>query len=165
MLERNALAERWIGLWNEPDDETRRKAVEELFALEATYLMFNQDAFVGHDAIFRQITLAHYIYGPRGFLFKPQNNALGHHNVVRFGWAMLNAESGETDMLGTDVLVLDHEGRIAADYQFHDKLTSIRYDLLPYPDEMVPIPGFFTPAQTATYRQVWDRMRTTPPRI
>ncbi|MDH6135470.1 hypothetical protein P3T37_004885 [Kitasatospora sp. MAA4] len=163
MLGRNALVERWIGLWNEPDDNVRRKAVEDLFAPDAVYSMFNQDPFVGHDAIFKQVTMAHAIYIPRGFHFRSQNNALGHHNLVRFGWAMLGVADGETDMLGSDVLVLDESGRITADYQFHDKLSTMPYGELPYADEMLP--GFFTPEEITHYRQVFDRFRATPPRI
>ncbi|MFG2935677.1 nuclear transport factor 2 family protein [Streptomyces sp. NPDC048282] len=163
MTGRNALVKRWIDMWLEPDDAVRRKTVEELFAPQAVYSMFNLDPFVGHDAIYKQVTLAHHIYVPRDYTFRSQNNATGHHNLIRFGWVMLFGESGETDMIGSDVLVLDEAGRITADYQFHDKLSSVPYGELPYADELVP--GLFTPDEVAAYRKVFDRFRATPPRI
>lgn len=163
MTGRNALVNRWIDMWVEPDNAVRRKMVEELFAPDAVYLMFNQDPFVGHDAIFKQVALAHHMYVPRGYTFRSQNNALGHHNLIRFGWVMIEVESGETDMIGSDVLVLGDDGRINADYQFHDKLSSMPYGELPYAHELLP--GFFTPQEIDAYRKVFDRFRTTPPRI
>jgi hypothetical protein len=157
----NEIAERYMALWNEVNDDARRKAVDEMFTPDAVYLMFNNDPFVGRDAIFKHVTVAHRIYIPFGFTFKSSYNASGHHNVVRFDWVMVSTDTGEAEMTGNDMLVLDDEGRIQADYQFHDKLsTSIRYDQLPSLEEMYG--DVLSPADIERYRAAFAHVGNVP---
>jgi hypothetical protein len=118
------LADRYVALWNEPDIEVRRKLVAELYAPDATYIMYRRDPFVGREAIADQITYTFDLYSPMGFVFRSMHNATGHHNLVRFNWVMVSAETGEMEMQGQDILALDGQGRIRSDYQFHDKIPS-----------------------------------------
>ena len=157
------VVDRWIAMWNETDSDARRKTVDELFTPDAVYIFFNLEPRLGRAAIFRQVTVAHRIYVPRGFRFVSQNNARGHHDLIRFGWSMVDAATGETDMLGNDVLVL-REGRIAADYQFHDLLSSVSYRELPPFDEFAPdlVPDLGTD-DLAMYRTAFDRLRFNTP--
>lgn len=152
----NAIVDRYVALWNEDDDEARRAAVEELYTEDAEYVMFNLDPFVGRDAIFKQISVAHRIYAPRGFVFVSSHNAVGHHNLVRFNWVMVDSATGEADMIGNDVFVLDDSGRIRADYQFHDKLSSVPYDQLPDPQELVG--DLLSEEESAAYKAAFARI-------
>lgn len=131
----NAIADRYVEIWNEPSDTVRREMIGRLYAEDSVYVMFNNEPFVGREAIYKQISVAHRIYVPRGFEFRSSHNALGHHNLMRFGWVMVDLASGEPDMIGSDTVVLDDEGRIRADYQFHEKHSTLRYGELPPPEE------------------------------
>ena len=121
MASLNLIADRYVALWNEPDDARRWQRLTELFSADAEYVMFNNPPFVGLAAIYKQISIAHRVYVPRGRTFRSSANALGHNHVLRFSWVLLDTASGEPDMMGSDVLVLDGTGRIRADYQFHDE--------------------------------------------
>jgi hypothetical protein len=154
----NAIVDQYVALWNEDDDDARRRRVAELYTEDAEYVMFNLDPFRGRDAIFKQISVAHRIYAPRGFRFVSSHDAVGHHHLMRFRWVMVDAD-GEADMIGTDVFVLDGSGRIKADYQFHDKMSSVPYDQLPSPDELVA--DLLTPDEVAAYREAFARIGST----
>ncbi|MDH2428358.1 nuclear transport factor 2 family protein [Sphaerisporangium sp. TRM90804] len=120
----NQLADRFVALWNEPDAERRRLGVVELYAPDATYVFYRRDPVHGHEAILSQITYTKELYGPMGYAFRSSHNAIGHHGVVRLNWVMVRAATGEMEMAGQDVVVLDEDGRIRTDYQFHDRLPS-----------------------------------------
>lgn len=136
LLRLNEIAGRYMAMWNESDDDARRKTIDELYTDDAVYTFFNQEPFVGKANIFKHVTVAHRIYVPRGFTFRSCQNAVGHHNLMRFNWVMLSVETGEVDMMGTDVFLLDDDGRIKLDHQFHDKMSTVAYDELPSLDEM-----------------------------
>lgn len=120
----NALAERYVTLWNETDPELRSKGVHDLYLPDATYVFYRKDPIHGHQAIIDQMIYTQEIYWPMGYEFRAAPNAIGHHNLVRLNWAMVIAETGEMEMSGQDVLVLGEDGRIQADYQFHLRLPS-----------------------------------------
>ena len=50
--------------------------------------------------------------------FRSRNNADRLGNVVKFNWEMIPAGGGEVAGAGLEILVLDTDGRITADYQF-----------------------------------------------
>ncbi|GAA0209256.1 hypothetical protein GCM10010492_03710 [Saccharothrix mutabilis subsp. mutabilis] len=121
-LDPEEFADRYVALWNETDPDRRRKGVVELYAPDATYVFYRKDPVVGHEAIIDQLAYTHEIYDPMGYVFRSAHNAVGHHNLVRLNWMMVLAATGETEMRGEDLLVLDDDGRILSDYQFHDEL-------------------------------------------
>ncbi len=55
---------------------------------------------------------------PGQFTFQARDNADRLHNVVKFTWDMVPAGGGEAAGTGLEILVLDEDGRIEADYQF-----------------------------------------------
>jgi hypothetical protein len=129
LLRPNALAEDFVAMWNEPDVTRRHERVANLYAPDATYVFYRKDPLRGHSEIADQITYTHEIYAPMAYAFRSAHNAIGHHNVVRLNWVMVSTETGEMEMAGQDVLVLGPDGRITADYQFHDRLpTSFVYN-------------------------------------
>src|ERR1044072_7235337 len=115
----NALAERYVTLWNETDPVLRGKGVHDLYKPDALYVFYRKDPIRGHQAVIDQMTYTQEIYWPMGYEFRAEPNAIGHHNLVRLNWVMVTAGNGEMEMAGQDVLVLGEDGRIQADYQFH----------------------------------------------
>ncbi len=115
---RNELGDRVVAMWNEPDAELRRKAIEEIYAPDAEYVMFANDPIRGHDAIATQIDYAHNLYYDQGCVFRSSHNADGHHNLVRFSWVLISTETGEVVRIGSELFVLAEDGRIRHDYQF-----------------------------------------------
>jgi hypothetical protein len=118
MFRRNQIVDRFVAMWNERDPDLRRKAIEEVYAPDAEYLMFAQDPLIGYDAIAAQIDYAHNLYYDQGYEFKPSNNAEGHHNLVRFTWVLTHQETGDLFRNGAELFVLAPDGRIQHDYQF-----------------------------------------------
>jgi len=120
----NALADRFVALWNERDADERRRRAEELYAPDAIYVFYRKDPLRGREAVIGQLAYTHEVYDPLGYEFRSSHNAIGHHNVVRVNWVMVLAQTGEMEMAGQDVLVLGEDGKIQMDYQFHDRLPS-----------------------------------------
>lgn len=117
-INRNAIVDRFVAMWNEHDPVARRQAIEEVYAPDAEYLMFANDPIVGHDAIATQVDYAHNLYYDQGYSFRSSHNADGHHNLVRFTWVLVNTETGELERNGSELFVLAPDGRIQHDYQF-----------------------------------------------
>ncbi|MEV7727379.1 nuclear transport factor 2 family protein [Streptomyces sp. NPDC087917] len=118
----NELLARYVALWNETDADRRRERVRELYAPDCTYVFYRKDPVRGHQALLEQLAYTHEVYGPMGYEFRSANNATGHHDVVRFNWVMVSGATGEMEMSGQDIVVLAEDGRIQADYQFHDRM-------------------------------------------
>ena len=120
----NEFADRYVMLWNEVDADRRRKGVIDLYSPDAIYVFYRRDPIRGHQAIIDQLAYTQEIYRPLGYAFRSAHNAVGHHNLIRFNWVMVSTANGEMEMSGQDVVVLSDDGRISADYQFHDRLPS-----------------------------------------
>jgi hypothetical protein len=120
----NQFADKYMASWNEEDPEIRHKLIEELWAEDATY--YNR-IFVCHGPAQMEYAVgrSHDEYYEKGFTFKSQNDAYGHHNGVRFGWVMISADTGEVDTFGQDFIVLNDDGQIVIDYQFMMKRPSV----------------------------------------
>ncbi|MEV7118136.1 nuclear transport factor 2 family protein [Kitasatospora griseola] len=118
----NQLAEAYVDLWNERDAKVMAEKVKALYSDDAFYVFYRRDPFVGHEALTEQVLYTQGIYFPLGYRFVSAYNAVGHHNLVRFNWNMVHTETGDIQMAGQDTLILDEDGRIKADYQFHEKI-------------------------------------------
>jgi hypothetical protein len=131
------LAGRYVAVWNEPDPEARRKAIQELWTeggahvlqppqeirTAATGLGFTSTTLDarGHDALEVRVTRAYQEFvAPGEFTFRPRDNAARLHNVVKFDWEMVSSSDGEVAGAGLEILVIDEDGRIKTDYQFID---------------------------------------------
>lgn len=118
MTDVNELADRYVGLWNEPDEELRRMTIGELFAVDGTHVDEHIDV-TGHEAIAEVVTAAHQQFvAEGGFHFRSRGNADGFRNVVRFNWEMVPAGTDQVLAVGFDFLTLNDDGRIRVDYQF-----------------------------------------------
>lgn len=120
----NEIGERYVASWNESDPVVRSKLVEELWAENCTY--YNR-LFVaqGREMMDFVVERSHHEYFSKGFCFRYQNDAYGHHGGMRFHWTMVSQETGEVDTWGEDFLVLDEAGQILVDYQFAMKRPSV----------------------------------------
>lgn len=113
------LADRYIATWNEPDEDARRAAIAALWAEDGTYTD-PLASVAGHDGI------AAVIGGARaqfpGFAFRLLGPVDGHHEIGRFSWELVPEAGGESVVEGSDVAVLDGDGRIKGVYGFLDKV-------------------------------------------
>jgi hypothetical protein len=116
----NDLLKRYVAVWNEPDPETRRAEVARLWAADG--LHFTQTRrFQGTEALFARVTEAYdQFVGGQGLRFVSADNLVGHHDAVAFNWLMSPGDSDTVLAVGFDVVTLDGEGRITADYQFNE---------------------------------------------
>lgn len=117
-MDAKEFVERYVAVWNEPDERTRRARVAELWALDGAHFTNSSEAH-GHDAIAAKIAgiFDRYV-GAGGFNFRALNGVDTHHSMVKFYWALMPADGGMARSVGSDFIVLDDEGRIRADYQF-----------------------------------------------
>jgi hypothetical protein len=130
------LAERYAALWNEPDPERRREAIAALWSDDALVLLQPPAEMIeaadglgvaaslrvrGHAELERRITLAYEQFvAAGGNVFRARPDAQRLDDVVKFGWEMVPADGDEVLGGGLELVVLDRDGRIAADYQFID---------------------------------------------
>jgi hypothetical protein len=129
------LALRYIAMWNEPDAELRRKAIQALWSEGGTHILqppkemrlaaaglgFDEVTLQtqGHDALEVRVTRAYQDFvAPGQFIFRPRDNADRLGNVVKFSWEMVPTAGGDPAGGGLEFLVLDDDGRIKSDYQF-----------------------------------------------
>lgn len=129
------LALRYIALWNEPDAELRRKAIQTLWTEGGTHMLqpplemrqaaarlgFGEATLLieGYDALEVRVTRAYQEFvAPGQFIFRPRGNADRLGNIVKFSWEMLPAAGGDPAGGGLEFLMLDGDGRIKSDYQF-----------------------------------------------
>lgn len=118
MTATTAHAERYIAAWNQTDAAARRAAVDELFAADARYTDPLVDA-EGRDAI--EATIAAVQQQFPGFLFRLAGPADAHHDQLRFTWHLGPAD-GEPPITGSDVAVVDGDGRIRTVLGFLDRV-------------------------------------------
>jgi len=120
----NQIAERYVASWNEEDPDVRHKLVEELWAENGTY--YNRLFVVtGREMVETAVSRAHEEYFSKGFSFRSQNDAYGHHQGLKFGWVMVSTATGEVDTYGQEFILLDEEGKISVDYMFGMKPPSV----------------------------------------
>ncbi|MCC3313934.1 nuclear transport factor 2 family protein [Nocardia africana] len=112
----DAVAQRYIDTWNEPDAPARRKLLDELYRPDATYTD-PLAAVAGVAAIDEMIAGVREQFAGMRFGLGPVD---GHHDQLRFTWT-LGLPDAEPLIVGFDVVVLDGD-RIARVHGFLDKI-------------------------------------------
>ncbi|MBP0448458.1 hypothetical protein J5Y04_02680 [Kitasatospora sp. RG8] len=129
------IADRYIALWIEPDPAARRRAIELAWAEGGVHLLqppveireraaelgFDDTVLEasGYDAIETRVARSYQEFVAAGeFTFRARGNATRLRNMLTFNWEMVPAAGGEALGSGLEVLVLDEEDRITADYMF-----------------------------------------------
>jgi hypothetical protein len=129
-----ALTDRYVSVWNEPDPERRRAAIAEIWKPEAVHALhppeeirkvaeqLGADAVIearGHTQIEARVTRAHEEFvAPGEHIFRSQGDAVRLHDIIKFTWAMVTIATGDVEGTGLEVLRVDRDGLILADYQF-----------------------------------------------
>lgn len=113
------IPQRYIAAWDEPDAESRRRAIAGLWTEDGTYTD-PLAAAEGRQAIEGVITGVREQFP--GHTFRLLGNADTHHNVVRFRWELVPEESDESVVEGFDVAVVADDGRVRDVYGFLDKV-------------------------------------------
>lgn len=129
------LADHYIALWTQPDAELRRKAIRDLWAENGAHILWppveiREAAAVlgfdsttleahGYGALEARVTRSYERFiAPGQYTFRPRGDAVRLRNVVKFTWEMVSTSGGEAVGGGLEVLVLNDDGRIEADYMF-----------------------------------------------
>ena len=103
------IADRYLAIWNERDDITRRARIAQLFADGATYTdpMMRGGGIDGIDGMVK--AAQHQFPGHRFFLHGTPD---GHNDVVRFSWTLASEGPGAPVAKGSDVAYVDGQGRL-----------------------------------------------------
>jgi hypothetical protein len=115
MLDAQALADRYVAAWNEPEAAKRSSAIAALWAPDA----------LGHNgprgyAARRTLTLVQSgkSAGREGVRYRAAPTARLRGDVVTFRWEMLLADSETVLASGIEFLIVDDDGRILVDHPF-----------------------------------------------
>ncbi|MFI6683924.1 nuclear transport factor 2 family protein [Streptomyces sp. NPDC050485] len=119
MSDIEATVEKYVASWEEPNAELRRQVISELWAEDAIY----KNPFVefrGRDGVEAAVTQAYDLFVTKGYTFKVVKLDTSQ-DAVRYTWEMTLPGASEPEAVGTQVVVLDENGRMANDHQFIDK--------------------------------------------
>jgi nuclear transport factor 2 (NTF2) superfamily protein len=114
-----AMIEKYVASWNEPDPAERRQVIDDIWSRDGVYRNAST-AFEGRDGIEQAVAGAHDAFAANGFRFQVAS-VQTNHDAVRYQWEMVPAAGGEPDSLGTHVAMLGEDGRLISDHQFIDK--------------------------------------------
>jgi hypothetical protein len=118
MLDAQTLADRYVAVWNERDEGSRRAAVAALWVPDGQHYVQGQEAR-GHDALEKRIRGSHEKnVRDNGNRFRAAKDARRLRDVVTFHWEMLPAESEIVLARGLEFLIIRDDGHILVDYQF-----------------------------------------------
>jgi hypothetical protein len=135
MIDIHELAARYIGVWGEPDAGQRRRTIEELWAGNGIHVLHPpqeiRDAAgslgfasttleaTGYDELDARVTRSYQEFVADGkYIFRPRDNAVRLNNLVKFGWETVSAADGEVVGGGLEILLLNADHQIVADYMF-----------------------------------------------
>jgi hypothetical protein len=118
MLDAQALADRYVAAWNEPDATRRLSAIAALWAPAAIGRERAREAR-GYGALGKLILGSpERNGGESGIRYRAARTARLRGDVLTFRWEMLLAESETVLASGLEFLILDGEGRILTDHPF-----------------------------------------------
>jgi hypothetical protein len=115
------IASRYIEAWNTTDGTERRSAVAQLFTDDARYVDPMGEA-TGHDEIVALIGAVQDQFP--GFTFRLTGAVDGHHDQLRFQWA-LGPDGQDAPILGFDAVTTGPDGRIATVLGFLDRVPAV----------------------------------------
>ena len=118
MTDIKQFVDRYINIWNEPDDRARRQTIRDLWQEDARHLARTLEA-IGHAGIETRVKNAYDKWvKEKGNVFRLRDGVDGHHGTIKLRWDMMPASGGEVISVGFDFLVLGDDGRIRTGYQF-----------------------------------------------
>ena len=115
MLDAQALADRYVAAWNEPDATSRSSAIAALWAPDA----LGDKGARGYGALGKLILGSPQRNGGEtGIRYRAAPTARLRGDVVTFRWEMLLADSETVLAGGLEFLIVDDDGRILVDHPF-----------------------------------------------
>ncbi len=115
MLNAQALADRYVAAWNEPDAARRSSTIAGLWAPDA----LPRGGARGFGGLAKLIVGASAKNGAReGVRFRAAPSARLRGDVVTFRWEMLLTGSETVLASGLEFLIVDDDGQILADHPF-----------------------------------------------
>jgi hypothetical protein len=118
VIEENKFVERYVSVWNESDESSRRKVIAELWNRDGIHFAKGIEAR-GYDEIEKRIASAHDEFVRKGsYIFVRANLSKSLQNAVVYSWDMLPSQGGEAVASGIVFLILNDNGRIRTEYQF-----------------------------------------------
>jgi hypothetical protein len=118
MMDAQTLADRYVAVWNETDEGSRRAAIAALWVPDGQHYVQGQQA-QGHGALEKRIRGSHEKnVRDNGNRFRAASDARRLHDVVTFHWEMLPAGSETVLARGLEFLIVRDDGQIVVDYQF-----------------------------------------------
>jgi hypothetical protein len=118
MLDPQTLADRYVAVWNEKDEERRRDAIAELWVPDGRHFVAGREA-QGYPDLEKRIRGSHEKnVRDDGNRFRAVAGARRLRDVVTFHWEMLPAHADTVLAKGLEFLLVDDNDRILVDYQF-----------------------------------------------
>ena len=115
--EHEALVERVVAMWNEPDPAARRERIAALWTPGGAHVNA-QRTCSGHAAIEREAAHVWALCGAHGRRFRCPGRIDGHHDAVRMDWELAGDDGASVLAAGTNLLLVDPDGRVQRDLQF-----------------------------------------------
>lgn len=110
------LANRYVSLWNEPDEGRRKQMVEALWTPTGSHFVGSR-AIKGYDALEQRVAEAHHKNVAQGGHVFSLGTVHSVHDAIILDWTINLATGGAPVAAGRDVLVVDPDLRIVSDYQ------------------------------------------------
>lgn len=112
------VVERYLAVWNEPDQERRRALIAQTWAEDASYQdpIVHGDGHAGIDTLVQSVQQQF-----PGFRFRLLGAPDGHHHYLRFAWELGPAD-GPAPVAGSDIAVLAADGRLERVIGFLDRV-------------------------------------------
>ena len=118
MLDAQALADRYVAAWNEPDAAKRSNAIAALWGRDALRQKGAREAR-GYGALGKLILGSPEGNGGKsGVRYRAAPTACLRGDVLTLRWEMLLADSETALASGLEFLIVDGDGRILADHPF-----------------------------------------------
>jgi hypothetical protein len=114
----NDLVTRYLDSWNETNASARRRAIDDLYAADASYVDPMVEAY-GRNAIDATVGAVQAQFP--GFAFSLIGPVDAHHRQVRFTWG-LGPVDAEPIIVGFDVAVVDEDGQLSSVHGFLDRV-------------------------------------------
>jgi hypothetical protein len=115
MLNAQALADRYVAAWNEPDAAKRSSAIAALWAPDAP----GHNGRRGYSALTKLTLTAPGTSAGRDCVrYRAAPTARLRGDVVTFRWEMLLADNETVLASGLEFLIVDEDGRILVDHPF-----------------------------------------------
>jgi hypothetical protein len=115
-----SLRDRYIAMWNGNDGEPVEAMIRSLWTERGGHTA-PRLAVRGIDELEARVarSIQHWIVEER-CRFRPHGEPAFHHNLIRFVWEMVDA-NGNVESVGTEILALADDGKIAEAYQFVER--------------------------------------------